>query len=250
MKFTNIVRFLLAQLHLNSLTGKRTVNAVQVALEKLPKGSDAYDEVYKEAMQRIKEQKDDEGFARRVLSWITSAKRQLSTTELQHALAVDVGKAKLDENKFLPVEDMVSLCAGLVTVDEESGIVRLVHYTAQEYLERTKEYWFPNAETDITNVCITYLSFSVFENGICETDDEFERRLQSNPLYDYATHNWGHHACIASMSCHGIMEFLECQMSVKPSADGSEEVPIPLRLQSRISETNDRTTLSGVLWHW
>jgi len=218
MKFTNIVRFLPAQLHLNSLTGKRTVNAVQVALEKLPKGSDAYDEVYKEAMQRIKEQKDDKGFARRVLSWITSAKRQLSTTELQHALAIDVGKAKLDENKFLPVEDMVSLCAGLVTVDEESGIVRLVHYTAQEYLERTKEYWFPNAETDITNVCITYLSFSVFENGICETDDEFERRLQSNPLYDYATHNWGHHACIASMSCHGIVEFLECQMKVEASS--------------------------------
>jgi len=100
---------------------------------------------------------------------------------------------------------MVSLCGGLVTVDEQSGIVRLVHYTTQESLERTKEYWFPNAETNIVNICITYLSFSIFKKGIPETDDEFERRLQSNPLYDYAMHNWGHHARIASMSCHGIV---------------------------------------------
>jgi len=218
MKFTNIVRFLLAQLHLNSLTGKRTVKTVQAALEKLPKGSDAYDEAYKEAMERINEQKDDEGFAKRVLSWITCAKTRLSTTELQHALAIEVGEGKLDETNLLPVEDMVSLCGGLVTVDEQSGIVRLVHYTTQEYLERTKEHWFPNAETDIANICVTYLSFSVFEKGIPETDDEFERRLQSNPLYDYATHNWGHHARIASMSCQGVMEFLECQMKVEASS--------------------------------
>ena len=218
MKFTNIVRFLLAQLHLNSLTGKRTVKTVQAALEKLPKGSDVYDEAYKEAMERINEQKDDEGFAKRVLSWITCAKTRLSTTELQHALAIEVGEGKLDETNLLPVEDMVSLCGGLVTVDEQSGIVRLVHYTTQEYLERTKEHWFPNAETDIANICVTYLSFSVFEKGIPETDDEFERRLQSNPLYDYATHNWGHHARIASMSCQGVMEFLECQMKVEASS--------------------------------
>ena len=218
MKFANIVRFLLAQLHLNSLTGKRTVKTVQAALGKLPKGSDAYDEAYNGAMERIKEQKDDEGFAKRVLSWITCAKRRLSITELQHALAVEVGKAKLDETNLLPVEDMVSLCAGLVTVDEESGIVHLVHYMTQEYLERTKEYWFSNAETDIANICVTYISFSAFENGICRTDDEFERRLRSNPLYDYVTHNWGHHARIALMSCHGILEFLECQIKVEASS--------------------------------
>jgi hypothetical protein len=65
--------------------------------------------------------------------WITCAKRSLTTAELQHALAVEIGEPKLDEDNLLEIEDMVSMCAGLVTVDEESKIIRLVHYTTQEY---------------------------------------------------------------------------------------------------------------------
>lgn len=58
----------------------------------------------------------------------TCAKRPLTTLELQHALAVEVGESELDEENFPEIEDMVSVCAGLVTVDEECGIIRLVHY--------------------------------------------------------------------------------------------------------------------------
>jgi hypothetical protein len=72
--------------------------------------------------------------------------------ELQHALAVEVGDSRLGEDNLERIERMVSVCAGLVTVDEESSIIRLVHYTMQEYFERTQEKWFPNAETDITKV--------------------------------------------------------------------------------------------------
>jgi hypothetical protein len=81
-----------------------------------------------------------------------------------------------------------------VTVDEESRIIRLVHYTTQEYFERTQKQWFRNAESEITTSCVTYLSFSVFETGLCHTDKEFVERLQSYQLYDYAAHNWGHYA--------------------------------------------------------
>jgi hypothetical protein len=64
-------------------------------------------------------------------------------SELQHALAVEVGEAELDEENLPEIEDIVSVCAGLVTIDEESGIIRLVHYTTQEYFERTQRQWFP-----------------------------------------------------------------------------------------------------------
>ncbi|KAI9764578.1 MAG: hypothetical protein M1839_005804, partial [Geoglossum umbratile] len=136
--------------------------------------------------------------ANKVLSWITCAKRQITTTELQYALAVEVSKSELDEEDFYKIQDIVSVCAGLVTVDKESDIIRLVHFTTQEYFERTQKDWFPTAETDITKTCVTYLSFSVFNSGICATDEEFKERLQSNRLYDYAARNWGHHACAAS----------------------------------------------------
>jgi hypothetical protein len=47
--------------------------------------------------------------------------------------------------------------------------------------------------------CVTYLSFDAFETGFCQTDEEFEARLQLNALYDYAARHWGHHARAASI---------------------------------------------------
>ena len=131
--------------------------------------------------------------AHKVLSWIIRGKRPLTTLELQHAIAVNIGSQKIDEDDIPDIEDMVSACAGLVTVDVESGIIRLVHYTTQEYFRRTWNSLFPNAETDIARTCITYLSYDVFEAGYCSTEEEFEARLQDNVLYDYAARNWGYH---------------------------------------------------------
>jgi hypothetical protein len=98
------------------------------------------DKVYKDVIERINRQQP--GFLRlaeKVLSWITCAKRPLTTSELQHALAIVVGDSKLNEDNLERIEIIVSVCAGLVTVNEESRIIRLVHYTTQEYFERTQK---------------------------------------------------------------------------------------------------------------
>jgi hypothetical protein len=127
-------------------------------LKKLLTGSEAYNHVYKEAIGRIQGQiADSQELAKQVLSWIIYTKRPLTTLELQHALAVEIGKSKLDEENLPDIEDMVSVYAGLITVDKESDIIRLVHYTAQEYFERNLTTWFPNAQRDIAMTCITYL---------------------------------------------------------------------------------------------
>ncbi|KAH6844764.1 ankyrin repeat protein [Chaetomium sp. MPI-CAGE-AT-0009] len=202
--------FLLAQLHLDSLKGKRSVKAVRTALETLHTGSQAYDDAYDDAMDRIGRQlRGQEGLAKQVLSWITCAKRPLSTTELQHALGVEVGETELDPDNSPLVEDMVSVCAGLVTVDEESNIIRLVHYTTQEYFVRTWKRWFPYAQVDITDICVTYLSFRSFESGPCPTNAEFEDRLRSNQLYDYAACYWGEHARDAGGMSQVALAFLK-----------------------------------------
>src|ERR1700733_935395 len=151
--------------------------AIRTALKKLPRGSQAYDQAYKDAMERIRGQViDSQELAKQVLLWITCAKRPLTILELRHALAVEAGESELDEENFPEIEDMVSVCAGLVTVNEESDIIRLVHYTTQEYFERTWTSWFSNAQTDITKICVTYLSFDAFEAGFCPTDKEFKAR--------------------------------------------------------------------------
>ncbi|KAN0102723.1 hypothetical protein V8E51_011036 [Hyaloscypha variabilis] len=211
--------FLLAQLYLDSLTGKRSPKAVRATLKNLAIGSGAYDHAYENAMERINGQiQDQKELAKQALSWITCAKRQLTTIELQHALGVEIGESELDVENLSQIEDIVSVCAGLVTIDKESGIIRLVHYTTQEYLERTRRHWFLDAESEITTVCVTYLSFAIFRSGICPTDKDFKQRLQSNKLYDYASNNWGHHAREALILCQGVIEFLQKQAQVEASS--------------------------------
>ncbi|KAK3314375.1 hypothetical protein B0H66DRAFT_463101, partial [Apodospora peruviana] len=161
----------------------------------------AYDDVIKRINDQERGRRD---LANRVLSWITCTKRPLKTIELQHALTVDAGDSELNEDDLLQVEEIVAVCAGLVTIDEESAIIGLVHFTTQEYFQGK----FPNAEQEITNICLTYLSFSKFQTGPCETDDKFEQRLQNNPLYDYAARNWGHHARQTAISPEEVDQFL------------------------------------------
>ncbi|KAJ4857386.1 ankyrin repeats (3 copies) domain-containing protein [Trichoderma breve] len=218
--------FLLAKLHLDSLKNKWTPKAIRTALEALPTGSEVYTETYDAAMDRIKGQTGSRELAIQVLSWITCARRRLTTLELQHALAVEISKPDLDEDNLPEIEDLVSVCAGLVTVDEESNIIRLVHYTTQEYFERTQSHWFPNANVSITTICVTYLSFRVFESGFCPTDDSFNERLRSNHLYNYAARNWGHHARKALTLCQEVMEFLEQQAKIEAA---SQALMVPPR---------------------
>lgn len=222
--------FLLAQIYLSSLSDKPTAKSVKNSLKQFRKQNQGSSEAqklevlghaYDEAMERINGQMS--GFrdlAMKVLAWITCAKRPLTTSELQHALGVEIGESELDEDNLPQLEDIVSVCAGLITIDEESSIIRLVHYSTQEYFQRTQSQWFPNAEIDIATICVTYLSFDIFESGFCESDSEFEERLQSNKFYDYAAHKWGHHSRKASNVCQEVIDFLKSERKSEAASQG------------------------------
>ncbi|KAM6522793.1 hypothetical protein FALCPG4_012409 [Fusarium falciforme] len=191
--------FLLAHLHLESLMYKRTAKALRTALEGLPRGSTAYDDTYERTMRRIETQFPEQaGLAKDVLQWIIWAKTPLSVSELQHALGVEPEEEHLDFDNLPDPDDMVTACGGLVTVDQGSGIIRLVHYTTQEYFERTRKTWFPAAEEQLAEVCLTYLSFEPFRREQCKTSGEHQRRLEDWPFYRYACKYWGLHASQAS----------------------------------------------------
>ncbi|KAI9768838.1 MAG: hypothetical protein M1840_004652 [Geoglossum simile] len=183
--------FLLAQLYMDSLVSKNNADAIREALQHPP---EKLEDTYEEAMARIlKQSREDRELAFGVISWISFAVRPLSIEELQHALAVRPGDTYLRRGAFPDEEIMISVCVGLVIIDE-SGIIRLVHYTAQEYFDQTRESKFPNAQINITLTCATYLSFDVFEMGPCTNDAELETRLRDYSLLNYAANNWGHHA--------------------------------------------------------
>ncbi|KAJ7485603.1 ankyrin repeat-containing domain protein [Mycena latifolia] len=171
--------FLLAKLHINSLTAKHTVKAVRNALNNMP---DNLNSTYDEVVDRINRQSDDDKqLAWRTLSWVTNAKRPLRPAELREALAVEQGTKRLDHDNLLDMETILSVCAGLVVINEADRRLRLIHYTMQSYLDRVQSNIFPQAKMEITTTCITYLSFDT----IRQNSDPMSL-FRQNSLLDYA----------------------------------------------------------------
>jgi hypothetical protein len=180
-------RFLLAQLLMDSFRDKLTVRDVKTALRDLPQGSDAYDVAYHAAMERIFAQGEGSSkMAEKILAWILCAHRPLSTLELLHALAVEPGDKEIDEDNILETDQILTICAGLVTIDEQSNNVRFIHYTTQEYLQRNQETWLPDAKIEVASSCIAYLSIDGLAIGPCLSQVDYEYRLREFVLLEYA----------------------------------------------------------------
>ncbi|SCV30566.1 related to ankyrin repeat [Fusarium fujikuroi] len=230
--------FLLAHLYMDSLDDKMTKKAIEKAIRQLQdqnpgpseeKKIHVLSEAYAQALERIRAQKPGiRQLAEKTLLWITCAKRPLTTSELQHALAVELESEELDENNFSAVDDMVSSCAGLVIIDEESKIIRLVHYTMQDYFTRNQKQLFPQAEETVTSVCVQYLLFRYFRSGPCTVYHDLELRLKHYSLYDYAARNWGHHARVSSQQPRKLLlKLLYDESKLKASYQASMASKLP-----------------------
>ncbi|MCJ1385533.1 hypothetical protein MMC17_008656 [Xylographa soralifera] len=198
--------FLLSQFHMDFLAKKSSKKDVREALNNLPA---TLDNTYDEAMRRIHQQDAEEvRLATQVLTWISNAFTSLRVRELQFALASVPGATKLDEEALPYEDDLVSVCAGLVDIDSESGVIRLVHYTTQKYFERNGEKWFGEASLAIARSSLIYLSLAASAHDFSSvyTDHDLLATHKSDPYLEstalcqefpfafYASCNWGAHA--------------------------------------------------------
>ncbi|KAJ7024880.1 ankyrin repeat-containing domain protein [Mycena alexandri] len=155
--------FLLAKLYIQFLSTKNTIGHVREALKEPPKN--LYDS-YHIAMQQIEAQNEDNReTAHSTLIWVVNAKRPLTVSELTVALAIKPGAQSLNEDYLPDIETVLAVCAGLVIVDKESSVVRLVHYTTQEYLDSIQAQLFPDAQTEITDTLFTLLNFDGYPDS-------------------------------------------------------------------------------------
>ena len=220
---TFCVRFLLAQLDLDSLKDQTSAKAIKRALMELPKGFKGLDKAYKGAMQRIDDQLEGFRFlAKQVLGWLTYAKRLMSVEELQYAIAIELGERRFDANNLADPSELVSVCAGLAVVDDQPNVVKLVHYTTQEYFVQHGESLLPGARKTIAESCLTCLVYDDFATGrlhkrVNERDDispvahdddkantsssflsrtpkSVKALLNKYPFYEYAVKYWAKHA--------------------------------------------------------
>ncbi|PNS19673.1 hypothetical protein CAC42_7517 [Sphaceloma murrayae] len=211
--------FLLAQLYLYSLSDKMSPKAIRATLAKLRRQATKMSDndkaevlaaAYGEAMSRINgQQKGFQSLATRILSWITAARRPLTIAELEYALGVEKNTNELDRDNVPAYEDIITVCAGLVAVDEDSNIIRLVHYTLQEYFDHGQTKWFPGAQMMISDSCLTVLMFDAFGSGPCEKTKDLDSRLAQHALYDYAGNHWPHHVRNLVPMHEDLLRFLE-----------------------------------------
>ena len=109
---------------MDPLAGKSKVRDVRDMLKCLP---ETLQNTYEEAVKRIRTQcLDDSNLAERVIYWVTYSIRPLLLQEIRCALAIEPGMTELGEDDLDDEESLISVCAGLVVVDDKSSLVRLV----------------------------------------------------------------------------------------------------------------------------
>ncbi|KAL8922820.1 MAG: hypothetical protein Q9208_004945 [Pyrenodesmia sp. 3 TL-2023] len=228
--------FLLARLSVQDLKYKTNLRDLRNASQNL---SSTINEQYEVTWSRIEGQHPDHRrLALRILSWLSHVMSPLRVQELRHALAVNQGDSAIDIES-LDAEDLFQVCChGFVSIERDTQIIRLVHYTAQQFLDENRTSLFPDAQAQILRTCLTYLSFDEFKRGRCRFES-FEygvnevangkriakRRFLPTRLFDfpflrYAASNWGHHAAgeVGSSQLQEILAFLEDPMLLESAA--------------------------------
>ncbi|KAI4120703.1 MAG: hypothetical protein LQ338_006827 [Usnochroma carphineum] len=195
--------FLAAKLHVDSISTKTSVKMLKRAIENL---SDDLNVLYKDALSRIESQnQDDRKLAEKALGWVAYTYRPLRVRALQEALAIGPEETDFDDEAMPPIGLVLDVCAGLLILDEENDILRLVHYTAQDYFDAIQGSRSGKVHATIASDCITYLSYERFQ----QFESPGNNKLVGNPEYSrdkastfpssfrfltYASGFWAQHA--------------------------------------------------------
>ncbi|KAG7405871.1 Ankyrin-3 [Fusarium oxysporum f. sp. rapae] len=170
--------------------------------------------MYNEAMQRVMTQGERSSLAIDVLTWIYYSDEELSTRDLQIGVALHDGMTDVTDESISEVNQLISVCCGLVVVDEASNKIRLAHFTTQDYFNTFHQHWLKNGHTNLTMKCLQYLLMpntlrpSNKEPGLTDSDNSFEviLRIMKLPLRGYALMNWAKHAKLAETENDGSNE--------------------------------------------
>lgn len=174
---------------------------------------------YDHAMNEInKLPKETAKLTLRILSWLLNAKRDLNFRQLQVGLSIKRNHYHLTEQDTISTRTMLDifLNAGftaLVVIDERTKETHLDDPKALgEYFRITgKANLLDEGRFEITAACITYLTFDIFNQGICPTNMLLRSRYKTYPFFFYAAHTLcAHlHGYEEELSVNMILRFLE-----------------------------------------
>ena len=192
-RLMHIFRFPLASLNIEEILRESTIYRRRERLSKMTPGWAALwalEDAYGTTIERMKAQDGDKlrlGMA--ALMWIIHAERPLRAEELCHALGVELGSQDFNASNVPSASTLVGCCQGLITVDKETSIVRLIHHTVKEYLS-AHHHISNKPHAEMAEICLTYLNSkqvkALSANPSAVTHD--------NPFLGYCSLYWGVHA--------------------------------------------------------
>ncbi|KAH6884769.1 hypothetical protein BKA70DRAFT_136865 [Coprinopsis sp. MPI-PUGE-AT-0042] len=151
-------------------------------------------DVYTQTWERITNQADGKvALATKALVWVLYAMRSLTVDELRHAVATCPDAHRVELGRLAPVETLISVCCGLLVLEQETSIVRLVHYTAKPVLRKLVLQPIPEPHALLSAVCMARLRDSGFQRSALASAEELDAALNSTPLLLYAYHAWAIH---------------------------------------------------------
>ena len=184
-------RFLLAVLQVQAVLQETSIGEMEEALEVMPSG---LDEAFEETLQRIQRQPEKRRMlGMSILMWISHARRPLKVAELSEALAVKVGETSLNPKFSKSQKLMVACCLGLVIVDEKSSVIRLVHYSVQEFFREHHSGVFPSGKLTIAKILVSYLLLDPFSGGPRQDQQDISALISTHPFVQYVSRHWGYH---------------------------------------------------------
>lgn len=181
--------FLWVRLVLKELRKVYSATATQRILEDVPQGMD---KLYIRTLATMSKASYAKPLSKAILTWTVCAVRPLTTTELKHALQIDINDTVHNlENQIS------SLCGYLVYVDSHFRI-KMLHQTARNFLlspDTDSEFAFheEDGHRRLALTCLKYLLDDEMKAPRSRRPSASQRTIQHSPFLDYAAKSFYEH---------------------------------------------------------
>ncbi|KAH6897701.1 hypothetical protein BKA70DRAFT_747842 [Coprinopsis sp. MPI-PUGE-AT-0042] len=183
--------FLHASLQLQALRECTSRSDVEKTLHDFPP---QIKDVYIQTWTRIASQPSGKAsLAASVLAWVLYATRSLTIEELRDAVASSLDTYSFEKTRLVSAEVMIGVCGGLLAIEKETGLVRLVHYSAQAVLQTLIRESIPDPHSGLAAICMARLRDCEFQSSSLASPEGLDMALNATPLLKYAYQSWSVH---------------------------------------------------------
>lgn len=168
-------RFLYVAFQLDDICEQTSDEDIREVIKHLPKD---LPEIFERALSRISRSGPGKvRIAEKVFRWVAAAKRPLYIEELHEAIAIEPCQPFFVTEKLInDIDQIVSFCGGLVTLDEEEDLVQFAHHSVKKFLlsdfssalSENFRFQLSQADHEAGEICVTYLNFDDFKRQVAK----------------------------------------------------------------------------------